>query len=199
MTWPTPVRTSHQVHNDFIIDVFFLWDQDSILFSLDSHVQPDNVTVATSELQNSVGFAPCISIACSMNNDVAHGCPNISSSPSWFHHRSALFLRYQDSRCVRWIRMSKLTTWQLQNQCCKNNVGLHRAFHQEMTWHTAVRTSHQVHHDFIIEMLFSARSSLKTFVHWIGTFNLANVTVAKSELQNRVGFASCISRAWSIP
>ena len=61
---------------------------------------------------------------------------------------------------------------------------------QEMPWHTAVRTSHQVHHDFIIGSTFSMRSRLKIFpLDW--NVKADNLTVAKLRLQHSMWF--CIA------
>ena len=109
MTWHTAVRTSHQVHHDFIIEMFFSTRSRLKTCSLDWHGKADDLTVAKSGLQKQRRF------------------------------------------CI---------------------VHFHSLIHQEITWHTAVRTSHQVHHDFIIKMLFFYEIKTQDFVTWIGTSKL---------------------------
>jgi len=45
-----------------------------------------------------------------------------------------------------------------------------------MDWHTAMRTSHQVHHDVIIETSFSTASRLQKMIWHV---QAGDVTVAK--------------------
>ena len=92
--------------------------------------------------------------------NLARGCPNLiksimTSSSNWF------VLRDQDSRLL-FIGLAR-TTW--QRDSCNIIVAKQRWFctvhFHTMTWHTAVRTYHQAHHGFIIETLISSISKIQ--------------------------------------
>ena len=85
--------------------------------SFEWYVQADDLTVAKSVLQKQRRF--CIV--------PAHGCPNLSSSPSWLRHRNVVLL-YEDSRLCSLDLHVHTTDVTLQNQSCKTASVLHRAF-----------------------------------------------------------------------
>ena len=132
MTWHTTARTSHQFHQDFIIEIYS-YSRWTVAFNCYVNIN-DNVTVATSKLQNSAGCAPCISIVWSIKQWIGtrlceHLIKSIMTSSS-----KPLFQRNQDSNKMNWhvqadgVTVAKL---QLQNQCLVCIAHFHKLFHQD--------------------------------------------------------------------
>ena len=181
---------------------FVLRHQDSRLFSLGWHVHTDDVTVAKSVVQNSIGFASCIYIAWSMNKWLGTRLSELLIKP---------IVTLSSKRLLNVPARSKLNMCSLDWYVQADDLTIAKSWLQKQrrfcivpsiawsikTWlGTRLSELHQVHHDFIIEMLTYIKTQICFITLARPNWQRDNCKIRVAK--NSAGFAVCTSIAWSV-